>query len=108
VCTDVAAVAQRYERLFDQPASAIAEGLLVATADTPIAVMTEGALARRLPRVRISARPAPAMAALFIRVTDRDAAAAALQAGGLAPARMPDGSIALGADVAHGVAIVFG
>jgi len=108
VCPDVAFVAQRYERLFDQRASAIAEGLLVATADTPLAFVTEGALAKRLPQVRISARPAPAMAALFIRVADRDAAAAALQAGGLAPARMPDGSIALGADVAHGVAVVFG
>jgi hypothetical protein len=45
---------------------------------------------------------------LFIRVPDRDAAAAALAAGGLETARMPDGSIALGADVAPGVALVFG
>jgi hypothetical protein len=48
------------------------------------------------------------MAALFVRVADRDAAERALQAGGLEPARMPDGSVALGADVAHGVALVLG
>jgi hypothetical protein len=48
------------------------------------------------------------MAVLFVRVADRNAAAAALKARGLEPARMPDGSIALGADVAHGVAVVFG
>ncbi len=33
---------------------------------------------------------------------------ARMKAGGLEPARMPDGSVALGADVAHGVALVFG
>jgi hypothetical protein len=48
------------------------------------------------------------MAALFVRVTDRAAAHRALTAGGLAPARMPDGSVAIGADVGHGVAVVFG
>ena len=33
---------------------------------------------------------------------------AALAAGGFAPAPMPDGSFALGADEAHGVALFFG
>ena len=100
--------AQAYERLFDSKAKPIAEGLLVETADTPIAFVTAQSLAKRLPDLWISARSAPLFAALFVRVADRDAAERALKAGGLEPARMPDGSVALGADAAHGVALVFG
>jgi catechol 2,3-dioxygenase-like lactoylglutathione lyase family enzyme len=108
VCDDVAKTAQAYERLFDSKAKPIAEGLLVETADTPIAFVTAQSLAKRLPDLWISARSAPQFAALFVRVADRDAAERALKAGGLEPARMPDGSVALGADAAHGVALVFG
>jgi hypothetical protein len=108
LCDDVARAAKPYERLFDARAKPIAEGLLVETGGAPLAFVTAGALAKRLPEVWVSARPAPVMAALFVRVADRNAAAAALAAGGLKPARMPDGSLALGADVAHGVAVVFG
>jgi catechol 2,3-dioxygenase-like lactoylglutathione lyase family enzyme len=107
-CTDVPRTANAYERLFDAKAKPIAEGLLVETGDTPLAFVTSQSLARRLPDLWISARPAPLMAALFVRVADRDAAERALKAGGLEPKRMPDGSVALGADVAHGVALVFG
>lgn len=108
VCNDVAKTAQTYERLFDSRAKPIAEGLLVETADTPLAFVTAQSLAKRLPDLWISARPAPLFAALFVRVADRDAAERALKAGGLEPARMPDGSVALGADAAHGMALVFG
>jgi hypothetical protein len=48
------------------------------------------------------------MAALFIRVADRDTAERTMRAGGLHPIRMPDGSVALGAAEAHGVALIFG
>jgi catechol 2,3-dioxygenase-like lactoylglutathione lyase family enzyme len=108
LCEDVAQAAKPYERLFDVKAKPIAEGLLVETGGAPLAFVTAGALAKRLPGLWISARPAPLMAALFIRVADRKAAAAALAARGLEPERMPDGSLAFGADVAHGVAVVFG
>jgi 4-hydroxyphenylpyruvate dioxygenase-like putative hemolysin len=108
VAEDVAATARPYERLFARQAEPIAEGLKVLTGDAPLAFVTARSLAAKLPNVRIGARPAPMMAALFIRVADRDAAEAALRAGGFRPARMPDGSVALGADVAHGVALVFG
>ena len=94
--------------MFDVKAKTISEGLLVNTGDTPIAIVDERALAKRLPGVWISARRQPCMAALFIRVTDRDTAEKTLRDGGLHPARMPDGSVALGAAEAHGVAIVFG
>jgi len=108
VSSDVAATAAAYERLFDVKAKAIAEGLLVNTGDTPIVIVSERALAKRLPGVWISARHQPFMAALFIRVGDRDTAERTLIAGGLHPTRMPDGSVAVGAAEAHGVAIVFG
>jgi hypothetical protein len=105
VSSDVTATAAAYERLFDVKAKSIAEGLLV---DTAIAVVDERSLAKRLPGVWISARHQPCMAVLFIRVADRDMAEKVLRAGGLHPTRMPDGSVALGAAEAHGVAIVFG
>lgn len=105
---DVAATAAAYERLFDVKAKVISEGLLIHTGDTPIAVVDERALAKRLPGVWISARHQPCMAALFIRVGDRDAAERAIRAGGLHPTRMPDDSVAVGAAEAHGVAMVFG
>jgi hypothetical protein len=108
VATDVAAAASPYARLFDTRADPIAEGLLVGTGDASIAVATEQSLARRLRGVELSARPAPAIAALFIRVADRERAAAALAAGGMAPVHLPDGSVAVGADRGHGVALVFG
>lgn len=106
--TDLSATAAAYERLFDVKAKAIKEGLLINTGDTPIAVISEAALAKRLPGVWISARHPPCIAALFIRVTNRDAAERVLRAGGLHPARMPDGSVAVGAAEAHGIAIIFG
>lgn len=105
---DVAAAAGAYERLFDTRARTIAEGLLVDTGDAPIAFVTAQSLAQRLRGVRLSARPGPALAALFIRVADREAAADALAAGKMAPVRLSDGSIAVGADRGHGVALVFG
>jgi len=105
---DVSATAAAYERLFDVKAKVISEGLLINTGDTPIAVVDEAALAKKLPGVWISARNQPCMAALFIRVTDRNMAERTLRAGGLHPARMPDGSVAVGAAEAHGVAIIFG
>jgi catechol 2,3-dioxygenase-like lactoylglutathione lyase family enzyme len=108
VAEDPASSARPYERLLATTAEPIAEGLVVRTGRASIAFAPAARLAARLPSVRMSRRPAPLMAALFIRVADRDAAAAALAAGGLPHARMPDGSIALGADVAHGVAVVFG
>ena len=108
VSSDLAATAAAYERVFDVKAKTIAEGLLVDTGDTPIAVVSEAALAKRLPGVWISARRQPSMAALFIRVTARDTAERILCAGGLHPTRMPDGSVAVGAAEAHGVAIIFG
>lgn len=108
IAIDVAATANAYGKIFRTRAREIAEGLLVETGGTPIAVVTQGSLSRRLPGVRISARPAPMMAAVFIRVGDRNRAEQRLSRGGFRPLCMPDGSFAIGAAEAHGAALVFG
>jgi len=108
VTDDVAATARAYERMFDTRAETIAEGLLVQTGTAPIAVVTARALEERLPGVGTTPRVAPKLAALFVRVADRNATANALAAGGIRHARMPDGSLAIGPEHAHGVALVFG
>jgi len=108
ITADVTATAHAYEKILGSHAKEIAEGLLVETGGAPIAVVTDRSLAKRLPGVWISARPAPMMAAVFIRVRDRDLAERRLRRGGLHPTRMPDGSVAVGAAEAHGVALVFG
>lgn len=108
VVDDVPGTASVYGRLFDAPPLPIAEGLLVDTGGAPLAFMNAAALAARLPGVVVGAHAAPTAAALFVRVADRDIAEHALEAGGLRPQRMPDGAVAVGADRAHGVALVFG
>jgi len=108
ISTDVAATTNDYERIFDSTARDIAEGQLIETGTASIAVASDKSLASRLPGVWIAARPAPLIAALFIRVADRALAEEYLRRGGFHPARMPDGSLAVGAAEAHGVAMVFG
>jgi catechol 2,3-dioxygenase-like lactoylglutathione lyase family enzyme len=108
VVQDVAEAARSYARLFDTTPQPIDEGLLVHTGTAPLAFMDAPALRRRLPGVTLGAHGAPVAAALFVHVADRDVAAAALRAGDLRPQRLPDGAVAVGADNAHGVAMVFG
>ena len=108
IATDVAATAAAYEKIFDTRAKGIAEGLLVETGAAPVAIVTHSSLVTRLPGVGTSARPTPVMAAVFIRVKDRDRTEHRLKRGGLHPVRLSDGSVAVGAAEAHGVALVFG
>jgi len=61
----------------------------------------------KLPVV-FSRAPAPAVTALRIGVTDRARAAEILKRGGFTPARIGNGSLAVSAAEAHGVALVFG
>ena len=109
LCDDVDGTAAVHARLFGRDPVEIAEGLRVDTGGpAPIAFVTERSLAKRLPGVWITAKPDPVMAALFIHVASRDDAEATLRRGGFHPTRMPDGSVAVGAAEAHGVAIIFG
>jgi catechol 2,3-dioxygenase-like lactoylglutathione lyase family enzyme len=105
---DLDAAANAYARVFDEKPQRIAEGLLVNTGSAPIALASRGSLGRRLDGVALPLRPRPVVAALFIRVADRLQAARTLERSGLQPVRLKDGSLGVGAEQAHGIALVFG
>ncbi|HUJ86536.1 MAG TPA: VOC family protein [Burkholderiales bacterium] len=108
VAEDPVGAAADYARLFASRPQKIDEGLLVQTGSAPIAVGSRWRIGRRLRGVELPPRARPLIAALFIRVADRGRAADALLRAGFEPAVLPDGSFAVGADRAHGVALVFG
>jgi catechol 2,3-dioxygenase-like lactoylglutathione lyase family enzyme len=108
VAQDPVSAAAGYARLFDARPRKIDEGLLVASGSAPIALGSRWRIGRRLRGVGLPLRPRPLIAALFIRVADRDRAAEALRRAGFEPNALPDGSFAVGADKTHGVALVFG
>ena len=108
VADDPVVAARGYARIFNEPAQAIDEGLLVRTGTAPIALTTRGNLGKRLREVALPPRPRPLVGALFMRVADRARAAAVLRKGGFAPRPMRDGSYALDAEQAHGITLVFG
>ena len=108
VVEDPEPAARAYARLFAATPRHIEEGLLVETGTAPIALATRWKLGHRLHGVALPLRSRPLVAALFIRVADRARAAQALRKGGFSPVALADGSYAVGADHAHGVALVFG
>ncbi len=101
-------LAARHARALAEQATPALHGFRVVTAGgASLGFSTEETFRAHWPGVVLPARRAPAAAALFLRA-DREAALAALTSGGFAPQRMPDGSVAVGADQAHGVALFFG
>lgn len=108
VVEDPESAATSYARLLDARPQRIEEGLLVQTGSAPIALATRWKLGHRLEGVGLPLRPRPLVAALFVRVVDRAQAAAVLRRNGLKPVALPDGSFAVNAAQAHGVAVIFG
>lgn len=108
VTEDPAAAAATYGRLLDAKPQKIDEGLLVQTGSAPIALASRWKLGHRLHGVGLPLRPRPLVAALFVRVADRERVASALRRNGVAPVALRDGSFAVSAEEAHGVALVFG
>jgi len=104
----IAPDARGYESMLGERAKPIQEGVRVDTGSAPIAICDEERLRRRLGDATLPTRARPVVAALFLRVADRSRAAAILRKGGFAPVTLKDGSYAVGADQAHGVAVVFG
>jgi len=102
------AAAASYARVFDSPPLPIDEGLLVETGSAPIALASRWKLGHRLYGVGLPLRSRPLAAAVFIRVADRAAAARQLRRGGFSPVALKDGSFAVSADDACGIALVFG
>jgi catechol 2,3-dioxygenase-like lactoylglutathione lyase family enzyme len=108
VVEDTARAASAYASVFGAQPQQIDEGLLVQTGSAPIALASRWKLGHRLHGAGLPLRPRPLVAALFIRVADRARAADVLRRNGLKPVRLADGSLAVNAEDAHGVAVVFG
>lgn len=108
IAEDPADVAASYATLLGSRPQPIAEGLLVQTGSAPIAIASRWKLGHRLQGVGLPLRPRPLVAALFVRVADRARVAAVLRRNGVVPIALADGSIAVSAQDAHGVAVVFG
>lgn len=108
VAEDPAAAAASYGKLLAAKPQKIEEGLLVQTGSAPIALASRWKLGHRLHGVGLPLRSRPLVAAVFIRVVNRAATAARLHRNGLHPVALDDGSFAVSAQDAHGVAVVFG
>lgn len=102
------AAAASYAKIFDANPRPVGEGLLVQTGSAPIALGSRSKIGHRLQGVALPQRARPLVAALFIRVADRVRAAAQLRRGGFSPVPLKDGSFAVNAEEACGVALVFG
>ncbi len=100
--------AASYAAAFGVAPQPIGDGLLVPTGSAPIAIGTRSKVGHRLDGVGLPPRARPLVAALFIRVADRAKAAAQLRRGGFTPVALKDGSFAVNASEACGVALVFG
>lgn len=108
IADELHTTAASYAAIFDVKPAPIEEGLLVATGSAPIAIASRWKLGHRLQGVGLPLRARPLVAALFIRVADRAAAAAQLRRGGFEVTALRDGSLAIGAEEACGVTLVFG
>lgn len=108
VAEDPEAAAASYGRLLAAKPQKIEEGLLVQTGSAPIAFASRWKLGHRLHGVGLPLRLRPLVAALFVRVADRATAASVLRRNGLTTITLADGSFAVSAQDAHGVAVVFG
>lgn len=104
----VAENAAAYTGVFGVEPRRIEEGLLIESGSAPILVSSFRKIGKRLEEAGLPERAPPLIAALFIRVEDRARAAAVLRRGGFSPVALKDGSFAVGADQANGVALVFG
>jgi catechol 2,3-dioxygenase-like lactoylglutathione lyase family enzyme len=102
-----AAVA-RYAQVFDTRPQQVDGGILVPTGGAPVALGSRERLEQRLPGVGLPPRAPSVIAAVFLRVADRDRAAEVLRAGGVRPIRLEDGAWAVSTEDACGVALVFG
>jgi len=108
VSEDPTREAPRYAQIFEVRPHPITEGLRIDTGSAPLALTARGKLGRRLAGVDLPARTRPLVAALFVRVADRAAAAQTLRNGGFEPVALKDGSYAVHAHEACGVTLVFG
>ena len=110
VADNVTYVAGVYSKLFGKRPEPIDEGMKIETGSAPLAVCSRASLQSRLKGVELPQRlsTGPRVGALFIRVRDRQVAFKVLREGGFSPKKLADGSCAVDASLAHGIALVFG
>lgn len=108
VAEDPVAAANAYAGMLDAGSQKIPEGQLVETGGAPLALTSRWKIGHRLDGVGLPLRARPLVAALFIRVADRGRAAEVLRRSGVAPVALKDGSYAVSAAQAHGVALILG
>ena len=105
---DPAAAGLLWGRVFDAPRHPIPGGIAINTGAAPVVLLTHAALAAQLPGVGAPPTGGPAVfAAVYLSTGDLALAQAALRAGGLHPVPLPDGSLALMPEEAHGIALIF-
>lgn len=105
---DPAAAGLLWGRVFDVPRHSIPGGIAINTGAAPIVALTPAALSRQLPGVDPPAASGQAVfAAVYVSTGDLALAASTLHAGGLHPVSLPDGSLVVGPDEAHGIALIF-
>jgi catechol 2,3-dioxygenase-like lactoylglutathione lyase family enzyme len=104
----VARSTSRYARVFGGKPRRLEEGSLIETGSAPILVSSIEKLESRFGKLNLPERTPPFVAVLFIRVADRVRAAAVLRRGDFSPLKLSDGSYAVGADQANGIALIFG
>lgn len=104
---DPAATAAAYGRILGSAADRKDGTAVLACGAARLHFVDEEGARRALPGVDLPLHGKPSLAAIRLRVADLDQAARVLRSGGADPLRMDDGSIAIGAGDAHGVALVF-
>ena len=103
-----AGAARAWARAFGSTPLETSEGWRVETGSAPVLFAPHARLARRIGATRLPPDTGPRVAALFVCVADRERAARVLEQRGAPGARLEDGSIAIGADAAGGVAVILG
>ena len=105
---DPATAALEWARVFDIARHPIPGGIAINTGAAPIVILRPDAIDRQMPGlVRPPIGREPAFAAIYLSTGELRTAASVLHAGDFRPVALPDGSLGLGADVAHGIALVF-
>ena len=104
---DIGAAAQAYGRVLATSPAQTPAGWNLVAGDCTLSFSDRAALQHRLGAAALPRRGSPMLTALHLRVRDRDVAAEALRRGGFTPERLADGALMIGADQAHGVALVF-
>lgn len=107
VVNDVPKAVDAYGRILGISHDATVQDRELQVGSVSLAFSDRSALLARLAPATVSTRAAPLLGALHLRVRDRAATADALRRGGFDATRLADGRLAVSADQAHGVALVF-